>query len=280
MDSPDLDEFLDEAIGSAADDGEDAPASDLGDESDFTSDEQDSDEEDAELLDDDAPEDEEEDPDSDAPDDDEEVVERLTAAERRAQEAEYALEQERAAIRQAAAHFQTEQQRLAAASGLLQKRASMTDEEWAAYSQQLLTSFQQHRDQQKDAIIARFVAERQYAEYHAAESQAHEVVMNHVREVWAERGWTMTELEADYLYAQPNAVAFKAALGKAEDRRERIIAKQRQTRAQNTREQRGERGADRGSVRGTGGARGARKTYDNFNPDRWDDYVDDVFSSR
>lgn len=179
------------------------------------------------------------------------------------------MQAERERERQA---FRSNTQRVAVANTLVEMRAKMTDHEWSAFSEKLIDGFKDARLQALQGQLDGIAQEREDAEYRAAEADALDAIVSKVREEIP----GLSAVEEALLRNSADPEAFKGNL--------RTITGHRQAQTEPARralrERRAASGADRGAVRPTGGARPPTKTYDNFNPDRFDDYLNDLGAPR
>lgn len=178
-------------------------------------------------------------------------------------------ETERATLVEAMERVQAERQRAQAAATIVELRGKLTDAEWIAFTGQLMDGFKDHQIRQLTEQVQGYQQAEEQAQFQAAEDEAMEAIMGHVVK---EFGGRISATHDDYLRSSRDAAEFKARLHRIVSERKGMTEPARQA----LRQQRAQSGADRSGVRSAGGARPPTKNYDNFNPDRIDEYLADM----
>ena len=206
------------------------------------------------------------------------IVERANLA----QEAGQAIIQ---VVSEAQRHISRMEQRVRLA-GLVTRindaRANMDEQQWARFTGDFRRSIQQFQTQRNQSEVQQIRQGLQGWVANTVERDAHSALLAHVK---AGEPLTMddgsqitirnlTPIEEQLLRSQPNGAAFDRAIYAIQAARRGSTEQAREA----LRTQRRRAGADAGSVRQHGGARGSSRNYDNYDPKNLDAYLDDVMS--
>jgi hypothetical protein len=288
-DDAELDDFWETEVGAVEDTGrEDAeePEDDVADDDESSDYDDEDDEDDAEFSDDEADDEEDDDDEDDDGDDEpEETPQEILARERAqlAQQAQAAADALKKKFDEEAAAVLQEKKRLDTAQQLIQLRATMNDEDWQKFTGRLFQGFAAFQQKEKDTelqraktVIQAFARRDEMIESQAAQTAMREAALTKAREIITGKSNGQLDPVEERLLQTAGPDQFMGAIESIQARRQGMTEPARQA----LRERRQAKQSDRTPLRSTNGSNGRSDDYDNFDPDAFDDYVDDVFAAR